>query len=305
MKKTTAARLIIATTIFMLVANYLVFAAHQYAHAATAKLLTYKAYFIQFLQLFKKHGYADFTSISSIAQLHDRAIIAIAAFGLTYTGIYLLTLLLMKRRIAQRVPMIFYFIFWLNFMSLARVFSYIPVRIFSEGGDIADIIQGFNISPWWIFVFGGYAITYMIWHFFNNTLVRTYDVLQLKSNRAKAALMLLCAIPLFVFYGTTGFYGNNEISHFLSAASLLLLPGVIAACWPLSHRQTLTNVITETINATIQRQEPTLTEELALPHSSIDEAHFIENLNAALDQRDAKIRESQKSIKSKLSKKRK
>lgn len=328
MKKTAAIKLIIATPVFMILANYMAVFAQEYAHSITAWMLGYKEhpfaiYFggkslMNLLLLFNINANVDYDLIASAGRIRDLAIIGFAGLGVANAGTYLVTLRLMKRRFIQRFHTIYYFLFWLNFMSFAQIYSYIPVRTFSDSGDIANIVQGLNISPWWICIFCGYAVTYIIWHFFTRTLSRTYDVLQIKSNIVKALLMMLCAIPLFAYFGITGFIDNGEIAHFLSAASLFLLPGVIAASWPVTQQQhqiavqesvviedkkiseTITEVA-EKITATFH-QEPTITEELAIPHVSIDEAHFIENLNAVLGKRDAKIRESQKIIKNKLAK---
>lgn len=331
MKKIAAIKLIIATPVFMILANYLAVFAQEYAHSITAWMLGYKEhpfaiYFggkslMNLLLLFNINANVDYDLIMSAGRIRDLAVIGCAGLLVTNGVIYLVSLRLMKRSIIQRFHLVYYFLFWMNFMSFAQIFSYIPVRTFSDNGDVANIVQGLNISPWWICIFCGYAVTYMIWHFFTRTLTHTYDVLQIKSNIVKAILMMLCAFPLFGYFGITGFIDNGEVAHFLSAASLFLLPGVIAACWPVSQPQTSAHTttadqiekITETITVTIaekitetfQPQEPTITEELALPHVSIDEAHFIENLNAVLGQRDAKIRESQKIIKNKLSKTRK
>lgn len=328
MKKTAAIKLIIATPVFMVLANFLVVFAQEYAHAITAGMLSHKGHSLTIYfsckslmnlpLLFHINAHVNYDLMTSAKHMRDLAVIGFAGLGLANGGMYLLTFSLLKRKLIQRLHLVYYFLFWLNFMSIAQIFSYIPVRTFSDHGDAANIAHGLHISPWLICIFGGYAVTFMIWHFFTRTLTCTYDVLQLKSNRVKAILMMLCAIPLFGYFGVTGFIDNSDVAHFLSAASLFLLPGVIAACWPLSQRkslqhittveqiekiaETITETIAEKMTKTFHRQEPTITEELALPHVSIDEAHFIENMNAALDQRDAKIRESQKIIKNKLAK---
>lgn len=328
MKKTAAFKLIIATPVFMLLANYLAIFAHEYAHSITAWLLGYKEHplAIQFggksilnlLLLFNINANVDYDLILSSGHLRDLAWIAFTGLIITNGGLYYLSLRMMRLRIVQHFHLMFYFLFWFNFMNLAQIFSNIPVRVFSEDGDVANIVQGLNISPWWICLLFGYAVTYIIWHFFTRTLPRTYDILQIKSNFFKAILMMLCAIPLFGYFGIAGFIDNGEIAHFLSAASLFLLPGVIAACWPMSQAAIATaaqpiqkqieeikDAIAESISESLSPHQPPITEELALPHLTIDEAHFIENLNAVLGERDAKIRESQKILKSKLSKKKK
>lgn len=316
----------------MLLANYLAIFAHEYAHSITAWLLGYKDHplaiqyggksVLNLLLLFNINENVDYDLIMSAGHMRDLAWIAMAGLILANGGLYYLSLRLMRFRFVQRFHLLFYFLFWFNFMNFAQIFAYVPVRVFSADGDIANIVQGLNISPWWALLVLGYAISYIIWHFFTRTLIRAYDVLNITSSFFKAILMMLCAIPLFGYFGIAGFIDNGEIAHFLSAASLFILPGIIAACWPMpkqitnqlelplqkkmkTFKKDIKDVITETISDTLQPQQPPITEELALPHLSIDEAHFIENLNAVLGERDAKIRESQKILKSKLTKTRK
>ena len=330
MKKTAAIKLIIATPIFMLLANYMAIFSQEYAQSITAWLLGYKDHplaiqyggksLLNLLLLFNMNENVDYDLIISAGHLRDLAWIAMAGLIATNGGLYYISLRMMRFRFVQRFHLLFYFLFWFNFMNFAQIFSHVPVRVFSAEGDVANIVQGLNISPWWILLTVGYAITYIIWHFFARTLVRTYDVLNITSSFFKALLMMLCAIPLFGYFGIAGFIDNGEIAHFLSAASLFILPGVIAACWPMpkeitsqlelpiqkkfkSLRKDIADAVTDTITETITPQQPPITEELALPNLSIDEAHFIENLNAVLGERDAKIRESQKLLKNKLSKK--
>lgn len=332
MKKTTAFKLIIATPVFMLLANYLAVFAQEYAHSITAWLLGYKEHplaiqyggksLMNLLLLFNVNANVDYDLIISAGHTRDLAIIAFAGLGIANGGLYLLSLNLMRVRLIQRLHLLFYFLFWFDFMNLAQIFSYIPVRTFSEDGDIANIVQGLNISPWVICIIFGYAVTYFIWTFFTRTLHRTYDVLDIQSYTFRAILMMLCAIPLFGYFGVMGFIDNGEIAHFLSAASLFLLPGVIAACWPITQAQSaqltqplqqkieeikeaIAETVTDTIHETFISSQPPITEELAIPHVTIDEAHFMENINAVLGERDAKIRESEKILKNKLSKKRK
>ena len=330
MKKTAAIKLIIATPIFMLLANYMAVFAQEYAHSITAWLLGYKDHplaiqyggtsLLNLLLLFNINENVDYDLIISAGRIRDLAWVAMAGLFAANGGLYYLSLRLMRFRSVQHFHLLFYFLFWFNFMNFAQIFAYVPVRVFSADGDIANIVQGLNVSPWWILLIAGYTITYIIWHFFTRTLTRAYDVLSIRSSFFKAILMMLCAIPLFGYFGIAGFIDNGEIAHFLSAASLFILPGVIAACWPMPKeiasqldlpiqkkikvmKKNIAEAITHTITDTITPEHPPITEELALPHLSIDEAHFIENLNAVLGERDAKIRESQKLLKNKLTKK--
>ncbi len=310
MKKTDAIKLIIVTPLFMLLANDTAILAQEYAHSIAAWLLGYKdnvfslnyggTSLLNLALLYNLNENVDYDLITSAGKMHDLAMISIAGLGFASFGLYLFTLYLMRLPLVQRSKSLFYFIFWLNFMNLAQIYAYIPVRAFAEHGDTANLAQGLNVSPWLLCISLGYMVAFVIWNFFTRTLPFAYDVLNIHSRNYQAALLLICTMPLFGYFGITGFLDHSDISHFISAASLFLMPCVMLLCWPEKI-----NVIDQNL-AFATASEPVVAaaeeqEEEIITTTAIDQDHFLDNLNAALHERDVKIRESKKAILHKLS----
>lgn len=161
------------------------------------------------------------------------ALIGFAGPGLANGSLYIISLLLLKNKKVLKNNYLFYFIFWFNFMNLANLYDYVPIRTFTTHGDIAHITLGLGISPYYIYIFFGYIVAFTIWHFFTQTMVKAFVYINLNSFTAQASLMVLCVLILFIYFGLSGLTGNyGEISYFLSATSLIVTPGAIAACWP-------------------------------------------------------------------------
>lgn len=308
MKKADAIKLIIVTPLFMLLANDTAILVQEYAHSIAAWLLGYKdnmlslnyggTSLLNLALLYNVNENVDYDLITSAGKMHDLALISIAGLGIASFGLYLLSLYLLRLPFIQRTKTLFYFIFWLNFMNLAQIYAYIPVRAFAEHGDTANLAQGLNVSPWLICMTLGYLVAFVIWNFFTRTLPFAYDVLNIHSRHFQAALLLVCTIPLFGYFGITGFFNNGEISHFISAASLFLMPCVILLCWP---EKVVVIEQTPALAAEVVPNTMLQIEEEILTTTAIDEDHFLDNLNAALHERDVKIRESKKAILHKLS----
>jgi hypothetical protein len=235
-------KLIIVTPFFMLLAHYLAVLPHEYAHSLMAWCLGYKTNpwalnyggtsWLNLLLLFHIDENVKYNLIIAKGQLHHMALIAFAGPGIANGFLYVASLYLLTRKKIQRNRLLYYFIFWFNFMNLANFYDYVPIRTFASHGDIAHISQGLNISPWVIYIVFGYIVGYVIWHFFTRTLIKAFVHLKLVPQWLKASLMIVTAVPLFGYFGMAGFIGYGVISHFLSATSLILIPGVIAACWP-------------------------------------------------------------------------
>lgn len=242
MNKSTTFKLILVTPIFMLLAHYLAVFPHEYAHSFMAWFLGYKqdplaidyggTSWLNLFLLFHIDEHVNYDLIISQGHLYHMALVAFAGPGIANGLLYLISLYLLARRKVQQNPLLFYFIFWFNFMNLANFYDYVPIRTFSTHGDIAHITAGLGISPWSVYIIAGYLVAFVIWHFFTRTLIRGFIHLKLQTTLSRASLMIVCALPLFGYFGMAGFIDYGEISHFLSATSFILIPGVIVASWP-------------------------------------------------------------------------
>lgn len=244
MRRFTERKVLIYTPIFIVLAHVITVFAHAYAHSFVAWILGYKTnpFAINYggynlINIFLQshvHGQVDYGIIRQVTQMYyvDVAVIALAGPIFANGFLFLFSLVLLRKEVVRRSPVWFYFIFWLNLMNLGSLYDYVPIRTFAAQGDIANVVQGLGVSPWFIYVIFGYPIAIFIWHFFVETLIQTYMVINLTPLILKVSLMVLCVLTLFGFFGSSGFIAGDPISHFLAATSLLIMPGWIIAAWP-------------------------------------------------------------------------
>lgn len=195
MNKTNSYKLILITPIFFLLGHYLTMLPHEYMHSLTAWALGYKA----------------------------------NPFNLNYGGNSRLNILLLLN-MDEHVNYDMIFAAG-HLMNLGNFYDYVPIRTFTTHGDVANFMNGLHISPWWIYIFGGYIVAYLIWYFFSRTLIAAYHHLSLNTPM-RAFLMIICVLILMGFFGSPGLLDYGDISFFLSATSLIVIPGMMAVLWP-------------------------------------------------------------------------
>ena len=60
-------------------------------------------------------------------------------------------------------------------MNIANLFDYIPFRTFTPVNwdtDMSNLERGLNISPWVVYVVGGYLVLFVVWQFFSQNARR-------------------------------------------------------------------------------------------------------------------------------------
>jgi hypothetical protein len=132
-------------------------------------------------------------------------------------------------------PYLYYWLLWFNIMNIANVFDYIPIRTFTPlnwNTDMSNLERGANISPWVVYVVGGYFVLFLIWQLFSKTLVEAYVYLGLESLWAKAFLMISVVLVLFDYFSLAGLHGFGETSAFLSLTCRWMSPAIMVFCWP-------------------------------------------------------------------------
>lgn len=242
MVKKQAMLFVLLTPLFILISHYCAVFPHEYAHSIAAWWLGFRDHpfainyggtsWANILLLFHIDENVDYEAIYAHGKGAAAAMIAFAGPGIANGVKYLITLFLLNvRRVKQHIYL-YYFIFWFNFMNLANFYDYVPMRVFTEKDDMGHISRGLNISPWTIYIILGYIVAFVIWHFYTRTLIQVYYNLKIKSVSGQASLMIVSTAILFGYFGMAGFNGYGEISHFLSATSFIMIPGVIIACWP-------------------------------------------------------------------------
>ncbi|OGT31922.1 MAG: hypothetical protein A3E87_06445 [Gammaproteobacteria bacterium RIFCSPHIGHO2_12_FULL_35_23] len=242
--KATSFKLILLTPIFILLSHYLAVFIHEYAHAFTAWILGYKNN--PFDLNYGGTSLSNLLLLSNIDQNVNNnliyasghpgyvALIAFAGPGIIIFLFFLSSWLIQNSK-TKKHPYLLYFLLFFNLWCLGGTYAYVPVRTFTPHGvmvDVLDIEQALNISPWWIYFFIGYLVVFMMWQFFSKTLISIYINVDISNTIGRASLMILCVLILFGYCGLAGFVNHGEISHFISATSVLAIPGIIIALWP-------------------------------------------------------------------------
>lgn len=235
-------KLVLLAPLFILLTHHISFFAHEYAHAFTAWFLGFKVNplminyggtnLLNLALLINVNENVFYDMIISQGHYYAVALIAFAGIGLGNGSLYILSLVLLNTKIFKQSPILYFFVFWLNVMNLANFYDYIPIRTFATHGDMANLAQGLQISPWIIYILLGYVVAYLFWIFFTKTLYSAYLYLHLRTRLSRASLLIACVIIIFGYFGLAGFIGYGEISLFLSGTSVIIIPVIIAVCWP-------------------------------------------------------------------------
>jgi hypothetical protein len=240
----TSKSLLIWTVPFVLLTHYVAVFPHELTHSFFAWFLGYKSnpLNIQYggtglsnlLLLSGVDENVDYQQIFQQNPYHV-ALIAFAGPGIANGGMFLLSYwLLQKQQIHDRLYL-YYFLLWFNLMNIANLFDYIPFRTFTPVNwdtDMSNLERGLNISPWVVYVVGGYLVLFVIWQFFSKTLVESYVYLGLSSLWIRSFLLISMVLVMFGYFSSAGLRGYGEISTFLSMTSRWICPAIIAFCWP-------------------------------------------------------------------------
>lgn len=242
-------KLIFFTPIFILLAHYLAMLPHEYSHSITAWLLGYKSNplaltyggtsWLNLLLLTHMDENVDYHMIFSTGHGLHAAIIAFSGPGFANVPLFILSFLLLRIRYVKNNPLLWYFLFLFNLMNLGNFYDYIPIRTFSahDDVDVANFVRGLNISPWWVYIFAGYIVAFLIWQFFTKTLVSAYINLRLTTTYS-ASLMIICVCILFGYFGGFPYIyigritNVDSVTYLLSATSFIAIPGLITVLWP-------------------------------------------------------------------------
>ncbi|MGB6976266.1 MAG: hypothetical protein WBE18_02255 [Gammaproteobacteria bacterium] len=242
MNRAIKIKLILLTPLLILLAHYLAMLPHEYAHSFMAWLLGYKSNplaltyggtsWLNLLLLAHMDENVNYSMIFSAGHGYHVALIAFAGAGIANGLMFILSLWLLTKQSIRQHAYLYYFLFLFNLMNIGNLYAYVPIRTFTTHGDAVHFETGLGISPWWVYAFGGYIVAFLIWHFFTKTMIAAFTTLEIKSTSFRAGLMMICVAILFGFFGMPGFFNYGDISYFLSATSLLAIPGLVVALWP-------------------------------------------------------------------------
>ncbi len=235
-------KFIILTPVFILLTHYLAVFPHEFAHSFMAFFLGHKSnpldityggtHLSNLLLLANIDENVDYQHILSLSKGYHVALIAFAGPGLANGIMYIFSRRWINSKYAQNNVYLYYFLFWFLLMNLGNLYDYVPIRTFATHGDIGHMLQGLQISSWYIYILLGYIVFYLMWHFFYHTLPSAYAVMGLHSTLSKTCLLILSILLLLGFYGVSGFGNYGPISYFISGTSFAIMPALVFICWP-------------------------------------------------------------------------
>jgi hypothetical protein len=231
--------LILLTPFFFYITHAFAFFIHEYCHSFSAWLFGFKnnPLILNFgdrswgnILFFTKMDENVNFGLFSTTHPWIASFIAFAGMGVGNVILFLVSIkaLFTKKSHGQ---MYYYFFIWLAVMNLGNFNDYVPGRTFATHGDIGEITNFLNISPWWIMVILGYPICYSFWLFYSKILPHTYKKLAFNSIQ-QIILLVMTTFTLFALFGAAGFSDYGPESHLIALLSMYAMPIVIVACWP-------------------------------------------------------------------------
>lgn len=129
--------LVLLTPVFVLLGHYAAVFPHEFAHSFMAWALGRKADPLaitwggdslrNILLLSGIDENVDYRTVFAEGPAYYGALIAFAGPGIANGGLYLLSLAGLRHTWLKARPVLFYFVFWFNFMSLANFYDYVPI----------------------------------------------------------------------------------------------------------------------------------------------------------------------------------
>ena len=164
------------------------------------------------------------------------ALIAFAGPGIANGGMFCFHTGCCRRSKFTNRPYFYYFILWFNLMNIANLFNYIPFQTFTPVNwdtDMSNLERGLNISPWVVYVVGGYLVLFVIWQFFSKTIVESYVPLGLGTAWIRSFLLIF-ALSSFCL-DISARQDCTDMAKYRRSypvTSRWLCPVIIAFCWP-------------------------------------------------------------------------
>jgi hypothetical protein len=215
----------------MWAAHACVFFIHEYAHSFTAWVLGWKSNPLalhyahpSLVVLLTQLGISENVDYAPIfASGHGRQAAIIAAAGVVL-GNALITFPLSrwayakaKRRGLRGWAM---FAYWVCVASVGNFIDYVPVRTFTNEGDMGTLQRGFGWSPWTVLLVLGIPTAIALVYFLLRIEPSTLQWLSPSTPTRRIVLVVLTTLALFCFYGAAGWFEGGPTPHMISVVSV-------------------------------------------------------------------------------------
>ena len=233
--------LLAATPIVLLLTHYAAVLPHEFAHSIVAWLVGIKPVpgdihwgpgsvlnVLLFVDINENVDYWDALKAGKDWQV---ALVAFAGPIIANGGLYIITRWLITVQYFASRPFHAYVLFWLYVMNAANLFCYIPLRVFPEDGDVYHFLLGTGMSPWWVYVVGGYLVLWVLIDLYRVPLPWLITTCGFTSKAERAALLILTTAVVFGYFAVPGMMEDNNASIVLSRTSVLAIPIIVLLTW--------------------------------------------------------------------------
>lgn len=174
----------------------------------------------------------DYDAVRATGPAWHVALIAVAGPGLANGALLALSRLGLDRAARSGTrPLAYYALYWFWLMNLANIYDYVPMRTFATHADVRHFLDGTGLSPWTVYVLGGYVVAALIVGMLRTVLPLTYRTLDLPLAQ-RSALLITSAAILFGYFALPGFFAGDPMSLLLAGTSVAAIPAIVFVCWP-------------------------------------------------------------------------
>lgn len=227
-------KIFLITLISIILTYYVAVLAHEYGHATTAWLFGYKSSPFEIIYgnwyLVPVSEHVNYAAILASGHGNREALIGITGISVT-TILFLISLFFLNRQYIQKNILFLSFFFWLADINLMEMFSYLN-RTFVEG-DIYEFIQGLNIFPLWILIPNIILVSWGLYQFYRNNLVKMFKLLPIHTNTMRRIFLYITfwPLPLSIVYWAPP-VSWHLVSNTMNTISLLIILFILISCDP-------------------------------------------------------------------------
>jgi hypothetical protein len=219
--------------IFMIfIAHHAVIYLHEWTHGTFAWITGYKNspfdihYGERWLTLLDIDEAVPYKKIFEDGKPAVVALIAIAPTVLQAI-VFLLGLKLLSIQMIQTRKWLFTFLYWFILLELGEFYAYIPIRTFSESGDIFNFRSATGLSPWMIAIPGTLFVIWGIYRFLTVEEPKACSLLNITSKYGHFFFLLGTLVLFFGYYGGAGLLMPDVLSRTLSYISWGMIPIIL------------------------------------------------------------------------------
>ena len=232
--------LLVTMPVTLILTHYAAVLPHESAHSTMAWLLGVKntpgdlswgpATIGNLLLFYDIDENVDYSAIPADAQW-KLAVIAFAGPGIANGGMYLISRWLITKPFFAVRPYHAFVLFWWYVMQAANLWCYVPIRVFADDGDIHHIEQATGISPWWIYVLGGWVVVFVLCDMYRTVLPWVLKTCEFTASYERAIMLIATTGVTFGYFGIPAILEPDAVSFFQGITSEMAIPVIVLMMW--------------------------------------------------------------------------